>query len=61
MPSAKKGQTYMKEILIPYASFATVGLSERKRKNRFLMPYGSGATRMQKVAISAARSRNVSE
>lgn len=51
----------MKEILIPYASFATVGLSERKRKNRFLMPYGSGATRMQKVAISAARSRNVSE
>ena len=54
-------RTYMNEILIPYASLATIGLSERKWKKRFLMPYGSGATRMQKVAISAASSINVSE
>ena len=49
----------MKAILTPYANFAMMGLSERKWKSFLRIVWGSGKTRTQKVAISAARSMNV--
>jgi hypothetical protein len=71
------GRTHMKDILSPYAIFATMGLSERNWKRRLRTAYGRGNTRTQNVTIcggvsvvcwsvrerlaSAARSMNVSE
>jgi len=44
-------ETCMKEILRPYAIFATIFDSERKLNKRFLTAYGRGNTRIQKVII----------
>ena len=49
----------MNEILTPYASLATMGLSERKPNSFLRTIWGKGKTRMQNVAISEARSMNV--
>jgi hypothetical protein len=46
-----EADTCMKEILRPYAIFATNFDSERNVNKRFLRPYGRGATRRQKVPI----------
>lgn len=53
--------TYMKEIFSAYATFATITLSDKNVNKVFLILYGSGATRIQNVPISAASSMKVKE
>ena len=55
----REDKAHMNVIFRAYASFATIGLSERKWKNFLRTAYGRGATRTQNVAISEARMRNV--
>lgn len=45
------GNTHIKAIFSPYATLATMGLSDRNVKRRFLTAYGKGATTTQKVTI----------
>lgn len=51
----------MKEIFSAYATFATITLSDKNVNKVFLILYGSGATRIQNVPISAASSMKVKE
>lgn len=61
MNNTTEADTCMNEILRPYAIFATIVDSERKVNKRFLMAYGRGATRRQKVTIFNGRRLDISK
>ena len=49
----------MNAIFTPYATFAIMGLSERKWNSLLRIAWGRGETRRTNVTISAARRRKV--